>query len=109
VCELRRATLITRKNLVLAGLQKCGLHVPVSPDGAFYVYIDVSPTGLSAMTFCERVLQEVHVALTPGNDFGEYQGDQYVRLSFASAESELEEGLNRLEIFMERLDVSLTV
>ncbi|MFT5840796.1 MAG: aspartate/methionine/tyrosine aminotransferase, partial [Flavobacteriales bacterium] len=85
-------------------LQKCGLHVPVSPDGAFYVYIDVSSTGLSAMVFCERVLQEVFVALTPGNDFGEFQGDQYVRLSFASAESELKEGLNRLSTFMSRLN-----
>jgi aspartate/methionine/tyrosine aminotransferase len=104
ICESRRATLITRKKLVLAGLQKCGLSVPVHPDGAFYVYIDVSPTGLSAMTFCERALQEAHVALTPGNDFGEYQGDEYVRLSFASAESELEEGLHRLAMFMDRLN-----
>lgn len=100
VCESRRATLISRKNLVLAGLQKCGLPVPVHPDGAFYVYIDVSLTGMSAMTFCERVLQEAHVALTPGNDFGEFQGEQYVRLSFASAEAELEEGLQRLKLFM---------
>jgi aspartate/methionine/tyrosine aminotransferase len=46
----------------------------------------------------------VHVSLTPGNDFGEYQGDQYVRLSFASAESELEEGLRRLAIFMNSLN-----
>jgi aspartate/methionine/tyrosine aminotransferase len=104
VCESRRETLIARKKLVLAGLQKCGLDVPVHPDGAFYVYIDVSPTGLSAMTFCERALQEAHVALTPGNDFGEYQGNQYVRLSFASAESELEEGLHRLAIFMDHLN-----
>ncbi|MFT6899174.1 MAG: aspartate/methionine/tyrosine aminotransferase, partial [Paraglaciecola sp.] len=104
VCEARRATLITRKKLVLAGLQKCGLNVPVHPDGAFYVYIDVSHTGLSAMTFCERVLQEAHVALTPGNDFGEYQGNEFVRLSFASAESELEEGLQRLGKFMQRLN-----
>jgi aspartate/methionine/tyrosine aminotransferase len=104
VCESRRASLIARKKLILAGLQKCGLHVPVYPDGAFYVYIDVSSTGLSAMKFCERVLQEAHVALTPGNDFGEYQGDQYVRLSFASAESELEDGLHRLAIFMARLN-----
>jgi len=104
LCESRRETLISRKKLILAGLQKCGLHVPVHPDGAFYVYIDVSSTGLSAMTFCERVLQEVHVALTPGNDFGEFEGDRYVRLSFASAESELEEGLHRLAIFMEGLN-----
>jgi aspartate/methionine/tyrosine aminotransferase len=104
LCESRRKTLITRKKMILAGLQKCGLHVPVHPDGAFYVYIDVSSTGLSAMTFCERVLQEVHVALTPGNDFGEFKGDEYVRLSFASAESELEEGLHRLAKFMESLN-----
>lgn len=103
VCESRRESLITRKELVLAGLKKCGLHVPVHPDGAFYVYIDVSSTGLSAMTFCERVLQEVHVSLTPGMDFGDYQDEQYVRLSFASAESELEEGLFRLKTFMEIL------
>jgi aspartate/methionine/tyrosine aminotransferase len=60
------------------------------------------------MTFCERVLQEVHVTLTLGNDFGEYQGNQYVRLSYASAESELEEGLHRLAIFMERLNIELS-
>ena len=104
VCESRRATLIARKKMILVGLKKCGLYVPVQPDAAFYVYIDVSATGLSAMTFCERVLQEVHVALTPGNDFGEYQGNQFVRLCFASAESELQEGLNRLAIFMGRLN-----
>ena len=104
VCESRRTTLIARKNLVLAGLKKCGLLVPVHPDGAFYVYIDVSATGLSAMTFCERVLQEAHVALTPGNDFGDYQSEQFVRLSFASSEAELEEGLQRLSIFMARLN-----
>ncbi|WP_166425578.1 aminotransferase class I/II-fold pyridoxal phosphate-dependent enzyme [Paraglaciecola sp. 20A4] len=103
VCESRRAMLKSRKELILAGLKECGLHVPVQPDGAFYVYIDVSPTGLSAMTFCERALQEAHVALTPGNDFGEYQGDHYVRLSFASAESELQEGLARLDGFMTKL------
>lgn len=103
VCESRRATLKSRKELVLAGLRKCGLNVPVKPDGAFYVYIDVSNTGLSAMTFCERALQEAHVALTPGNDFGESQSDSYVRLSFASAESELQEGLTRLGGFMTKL------
>ncbi|MGJ8682258.1 aminotransferase class I/II-fold pyridoxal phosphate-dependent enzyme [Paraglaciecola sp.] len=103
VCESRRQTLIARKNLILAGLKKCGLPVPVEPDGAFYVYIDVSATGLTAMNFCERVLQEVFVALTPSNDFSEQGDKQFVRLSFASAESELEEGLKRLGTFMQSL------
>ncbi len=103
VCESRRAQLISRKKLVLAGLEKCGLPVPVHPDGAFYLYIDVTTTGLSAMDFCEQVLQQAHVALTPSNDFSEQNDKQFVRLSFASAESELEEGLRRLAIFMASL------
>ena len=103
LCESRRQSLITRKKLVLTGLERCGLSVPVQPDGAFYVYIDVSSTGLTAMNFCERVLQEAHVALTPGNDFGDFQGEQYVRLSFASNEAELAEGLERLGGFMQAL------
>ena len=103
LCESRRQSLIARKKLVLAGLGRCGLSVPVQPDGAFYVYIDVSSTGLTAMNFCERVLQEAHVALTPGNDFGDFQGEQYVRLSFASNEAELAEGLERLGGFMQAL------
>lgn len=104
VCESRRASLVSRKNIVLTGLQKCGLPVPVNPDGAFYVYIDVTSTGLSAMEFCERVLQVARVSLTPSNDFSEQHHKQYVRLSFASAESELEEGLNRLKLFMQGLN-----
>ncbi|MEP0496440.1 MAG: aminotransferase class I/II-fold pyridoxal phosphate-dependent enzyme, partial [Paraglaciecola sp.] len=104
VCEARRASLVSRKNLVLAGLQKCGLDVPVVPDGAFYVYMDVTSTGLTAMEFCEQVLQQVHVSLTPSNDFSEQTDKQFVRLSFASAESELKEGLDRLNKFMQGLN-----
>ncbi|MFT2091966.1 aminotransferase class I/II-fold pyridoxal phosphate-dependent enzyme [Paraglaciecola sp. 2405UD69-4] len=104
VCEARRLSLVTRKNLVIAGLHKCGLSVPVVPDGAFYVYIDVTATGLTAMEFCEQVLQQVHVSLTPSNDFSEQTDKQFVRLSFASSESELAEGLLRLERFMGSLN-----
>ncbi|MEP1382304.1 MAG: aminotransferase class I/II-fold pyridoxal phosphate-dependent enzyme [Paraglaciecola sp.] len=104
VCEARRASLVSRKNLVLAGLQKCGLDVPVVPDGAFYVYMDVTSTGLTAMEFCEQVLQQVHVSLTPSNDFSEQTDKQFVRLSFASSESELKEGLDRLNKFMQGLN-----
>ena len=57
--------------MVLAGLERIGLKVPVAPDGAFYVYFNVAETGLDSMQFCERALDEVHVALTPGNDFGQ--------------------------------------
>jgi len=100
VCEARRQELATRRALVLAGLQEIGLPVPVRPDGAFYVYIDVGGTGLDAMHFCERALNEAHVALTPGHDFGTQGGARYVRLSYAASQDDLTEGLARLKRFV---------
>ncbi|MDE2119176.1 MAG: pyridoxal phosphate-dependent aminotransferase [Betaproteobacteria bacterium] len=103
VCEQRRAEFAARRRLVLQGLREAGLDVPVEPDGAFYVYIDVSSTGLDAMGFCERALNEVHVALTPGNDFGVDGADHYVRLSYAASREQLLEGLRRLGGFVQGL------
>ena len=103
VCEERRAELRARRALVLDGLQRIGLAVPVSPDGAFYVYFDVRGTGLTSMQFCERVLEEVQVALTPGHDFGACGADAHVRLSYAASREELAEGIRRLDRFMKAL------
>ncbi|MFC5513191.1 pyridoxal phosphate-dependent aminotransferase [Massilia jejuensis] len=103
LCEARRVEFGRRRALVLKGLAGIGLPVPVPPDGAFYVYFDVSGTGLTAWEFCERVLEEAHVALTPGKDFGHVGADRYVRLSYAASAAHLEEAIRRLGRFMERL------
>lgn len=103
VCEARRAEFVRRRACVLRGLQEIGLQVPVAPDGAFYVYFDVSDTGLEAGEFCERALQEAQVALTPGGDFGECGARRYVRLSYAASLEVLEEGLARLGVFVRSL------
>jgi aspartate/methionine/tyrosine aminotransferase len=103
VCEERRVEFARRRELVLKGLAGIGLPVPVPPDGAFYVYFDVSGTGLTSWQFCERVLEEVHVALTPGKDFGNVGADQYVRLSYAASAEHLQEAIRRLGAFMDRL------
>ena len=100
VCEQRRAEFAARRRLVLQGLRDAGLLVPVEPDGAFYVYIDVGPTGLDAMRFCERALDEAGVALTPGNDFGVSGASRHVRLSYAASREQLQEGLQRLAAFV---------
>ncbi|PPG29187.1 aminotransferase class I/II-fold pyridoxal phosphate-dependent enzyme [Pseudoclavibacter sp. RFBB5] len=103
LCEARRTELRARRDLVLDGLTRIGLPVPVLPDGAFYVYFDVASTGLSAWDFCGRALEEAHVALTPGRDFGAATGETHVRLSYASSTTELVEGLERLGHFLETL------
>lgn len=103
VCEARRIEFTERRALVLEGLERIGLSVPVPPDGAFYVYFDVSDTGLTSWEFCERALEEAHVALTPGKDFGYCGADTHVRLSYASSTKTLQEAIGRLGQFMSRL------
>ncbi|KQW12680.1 aminotransferase [Streptomyces sp. Root369] len=103
VCEDRRAEFGRRRALVLEGLEQIGLPVPVPPDGAFYVYFDVSGTGLSSWEFCGRALQEAHVALTPGRDFGVGTAETHVRLSYAASADELREGIARLGKFVATL------
>lgn len=88
---------------MLDGLQRIGLPVPVLPDGAFYIYFDVSSTGLDAQTFCHRALEEASVALTPGTDFSTTTASTHVRLSYAASRDELHEGTQRLEKFMHSL------
>lgn len=103
LCEEQRLELLARRALVLDELALMGLAVPAVPNGAFYVYFDVSETGLDSWEFCERVLQEVHVALTPGKDFGSHLGHRFVRLSYTASSDELREGLARLGSFVKGL------
>jgi aspartate/methionine/tyrosine aminotransferase len=103
VCEARRTEFAKRRALVLDGLTRIGLPVPVPPDGAFYVYFDVSHTGLTSWQFCERALHEAHVALTPGKDFGVHTADTHVRLSYAASTEDLHEGIARLGRFVATL------
>lgn len=103
ICEMRRREFAQRRTLVLKGLADIGLSVPVPPDGAFYVYFDVSSTGMTSWQFCELALQEAHVALTPGKDFGTCGADTYVRLSYAASSSSLREAIRRLGSLMARL------
>ena len=103
ICEERRIELAARRRIVLEGLDELGLVVPVIPDGAFYVYFDVTSTGLDAWSFCARLLESAHVALTPGRDFATATADTHVRLSYAASRLELEEGLRRMGEFLASL------
>ena len=89
VCEERRQELLARRRIVVSGLERIGLPLEVVPNGAFYAYFSVAGTGLDAWTFCERALEEAHVALTPGRDFGPATADTHVRLSYAASREAL--------------------
>lgn len=78
---------------------------PVAPaDGAFYVYADVSRFGLDSVTWCERLLAETGVALTPGTDFDGVRGSDWVRLSFAAAPEVVAEAVDRIVAWQRTLE-----
>ncbi|MCH8550686.1 MAG: aminotransferase class I/II-fold pyridoxal phosphate-dependent enzyme [Natronospirillum sp.] len=101
--EERRAAFRGRRDVLLQGLEKLGFHMPAGGEGAFYLYADISHTGLSAMEFSNRLLLEEHVATTPGNDFGGAAPHQFVRFAYTCEVDRLQEALSRLERFMASL------
>ncbi|MFB8230935.1 pyridoxal phosphate-dependent aminotransferase [Cellulosimicrobium sp. NPDC055967] len=84
------------RELVLARLDDLGWSRVAPADGAFYVYADVSGDGLDSVTWCERLLAEAGVALTPGTDFDGVHGGDWVRLSFAAAPETVAEAVERI-------------
>lgn len=96
VHEARRQRFGQRRDRLAAGLRSLGLQIPVDPDGAFYLYVDVSGTGMDSETFCWRLIDEYQVAVTPGNDFGDYLADRYVRFAYTTGEEDIDLGIERL-------------
>jgi aspartate/methionine/tyrosine aminotransferase len=90
----------TNRDLLLAGLPRIGLPRLAPVDGAFYVYADVSDFTADSMEFCERLLAETGVAITPGIDFDTIHGSRFVRLSFAGATADVAEAVQRMGAWM---------
>jgi aspartate/methionine/tyrosine aminotransferase len=80
----------------LNGLEAIGLDVPAKPRGAFYLYVDVSSTGMNSFDFCWRLIDEFQVAVTPGIDFGEREAERFVRFACTTDEESIDLGLNRI-------------
>ena len=59
-------------------------------------YVDVSGTGMDSETFCWRLIDEYQVAVTPGNDFGRFDADRYVRFAYTTSEAAIDLGLERI-------------
>ncbi|WP_425641844.1 aminotransferase class I/II-fold pyridoxal phosphate-dependent enzyme [Marinomonas gallaica] len=99
-CESRRQTLAKRRLTLIDGLKRLGLPVASAPQGAFYVYVDVSSITTDAMQWCLDLLQQEYVALTPGADFGHKEAHKYVRFAYTCDCDRIEQALLRIERFM---------
>ncbi|MGI9408421.1 MAG: pyridoxal phosphate-dependent aminotransferase [Hyphomicrobiaceae bacterium] len=89
-----------REHLMTA-LPKMGITSLVPPDGAFYIYADVSHLTGDAHDLAKRLLEEAGIATTPGTDFDEARGAGYLRLSYARSEADILRGIERLGEWLE--------
>ena len=87
-----------RRELIVTGFKKMGLPVAV-PQGAFYVFPDISSTGLSDEEFAEQLLLTKHVAVVPGSAFGAC-GKNRIRCSYASSRETIAIALQRIGEFV---------
>jgi aminotransferase len=90
-----------RRQIMVSGLNQIGLPT-FEPRGAFYAFPKISGTGMDSQTFAENLLNEERVAVVPGSAFGE-GGEGFIRCCYATATSQIEEALERIERFVKRV------
>lgn len=96
-----RQDYLERRDMIVKGFQDMGLPIAV-PEGAFYVFPDISQTGLSDEDFCEQLLEQQHVAVVPGSAFGTC-GANRIRCSYASSKETIQEALRRIKLFLDTI------
>ena len=94
--EANKAVYAANRELLLGELPGAGFHAFAPADGAFYLYSDVSHLTGDSDAFVRRMLAEIGVAATPGNDFDTVLGAQFVRFSYAGTTAAMAEAVRRL-------------
>jgi len=101
ILEQRRQCFEQRRNILLPALQSIGFDIPVTPQGAFYLYADCSSLLNSkyanSTVLAEYLLNNAGVAITPGNDFGTYQDNTHVRFAYTTDEATLYKAVDKIK------------
>ena len=87
------------RDLLLEGLPQTGLDQLVPADGAFYLYADVSRFTADSLAFAKQMLEETGIATTPGVDFDEARGLNFLRFSYAGTTADMAEAIERLRVW----------
>ncbi len=97
ILDGRRDEFARRRDYLLPELRRLGFEIPVDPEGAYYLYADVSKFTDDSQRFCLDLLEQHGLAITPGADFGRHRPEQHVRFAFTTGMERLQEGVRRLE------------
>ena len=98
--EERRELYRQQRDFLLPALKALGFEVPVTPEGAFYIYANCARFTNDSYAFCWDVLENAGVAITPGLDFGHNDPRHHVRFSYPKPVAVLEEGVHRLTEYL---------
>lgn len=91
-----------RRQLLIEGLNEIEGISCIEPMGAFYAFANITGTGLASVEFADRLLEEKQVVVVPGSGFGS-AGEGFVRISYATSEEKIKEGLRRMNEFVKGL------
>ncbi|MDV2991935.1 MAG: Aspartate aminotransferase [Chroococcidiopsis sp. SAG 2025] len=98
--EQMRQAFAKRREVMMQRLDAIPEVTYAKPDGAFYIFVDISKTGKSSMDFCQELLESYQVAAIPGIAFG--SGDR-IRFSYATDMASIEKGMDRLDKYIRSL------
>lgn len=97
IMEKHRAVFARRRDFLVPALKELGFSIPLFPEGAFYVYAGLPQGSGPSEQFCDDLLEQHLVAITPGTDFGFNLADEHVRFTYAEDVARLAEALKRIE------------
>ena len=102
ILEARREEFRQRRDFLLPALRAIGFDIPVTPEGAFYLYADCARFSRDSEDFARRLLEEAGVAITPGLDFGHFEPETHVRFAYTTEMERLREGVGRIARFVSK-------
>ena len=98
--EQRRQIFATRRKVLMHAMNDAGFKITTVPQGAFYLYWDISDFSHDSQQFCSQLLNETGVAITPGLDFGNFNANTHVRLAYTCDAEKLKKAVKLIEIFV---------
>lgn len=100
ILEQRRLDFQQRRDFLLPALRDLGFSIPVTPQGAFYLYANCSRFTDDSFAFASELLEQAGVAITPGIDFGNHLPGEHLRFAYTTSMEQLEEGVSRLHHYL---------
>ena len=102
IFEARRLVFAERRDYLLPALRELGFDISIEPQGAFYLYAGCERFTQDSFSWCQTLLEEAGVAITPGIDFGRYRANTHVRFAYTTSLEQLQEGVVRLGAYLRR-------